>query len=523
MTFRIENRLLLALSLLYVVLPLGVFLVGWCRWYIYIPLLVVCLFVGKRLFNVYSSSENGAICLNGYAFIVVLSFFLLMAYYLGWGRFTEQMNDYGKHNAVLNDLILRPWPVIYTNVHGEHSMLTYYLGHYMIPACVGKVFGSYRVGEIAFAFWSLVGLVLAYLNLVRHLKCGNSFFKALGLSVVLFFFSCPLSLASPIIPRLYEGVYVSSEWFWWSEGLKLQYSSNWCLLQWVAPQVLAAWVVIPIFLRHFQRVDLYVPLLLPLLFTSAFAFLGLLPFAIVGAVLTLAKYKRIVPWLRRVFSIENVLFTFTVGFVLFLYFIANIKAPKPAEVSFRFLDYSDLKMLYVLFVCTMILPYFVSLFLSQRKNTWYWLSLLILLVLPLVTMGLMNDLMMRASIPALFILMIMVLDYMFDFEWKKHNVVGRFNYVFMICLVVFSARFPLKFLLDQIQGDDICALAPDKSYVTMEQFTDRKDASIRVDRKYNYFTYDLDSSMFYRFIAERRSNVVPLNLIPVPPPDQIKQ
>lgn len=523
MTFRITNRWLLALSILYIALPLVVFLVGWCQWYIFIPLLLVCLFTGKRMFKAFSSSECDAVYLNGYAFVVVLAFFLLMAYYLGWGRFTEQMNDYGKHNAVLNDLILRPWPVIYTNIHGEHSMLTYYLGHYMVPACVGKIFGSYRVGEIAFALWSFVGLVLAYLNLIAYCKCGSSVLKTFLLSFFLIFFSCPLSLASPIIPRLYEGIYVVGEWFWWSEGMKLQYSSNWCLLQWVAPQVIAAWVVIPIFLRHFRRVELYVPLLLPLLFTSAFAFLGMLPFAIVGAFLTLAKGRKIVPWLRNVFSIENLSYAFTVGVVVFLYFIANSNAPKPIEVSFRFLDYSDCKMLYALFVCTMVLPYFMALFVSQRRNPWYWLSFLILLVLPLVTMGLMNDLMMRASIPALFVLMIMVVDYIFGIEWKKCNAFSRSMYVVLICLVVFSARFPLKFLLSQIHGDNICALAPDKSYVTMEQFTDRMDASIRVDRKYNYFTYDLESSIFYNYIAERRCTVVSLDLVPVTPPDQIKQ
>lgn len=447
------SKKLLVLTLCYLTLPVLVFLLGWCQWYISVPCSFVCLCVGWRMYGEYSSSDSLKVKVDGRLLIFVLLFFLIMAYYLGWGRFTEQMNDYGKHNAILNDLIVRPWPVVYTNAQGEHSMLTYYMGHYLIPACIGKLFSSYRVGEITFALWSFFGLVLAFLNLVEYLRCEKKI-KVILVALTLVFFSCPLSVAIPVLSRIYSEFYGAGEWFWWSTDMKLQYASNWCSLQWVAPQTIAVWVVIPLFMRHITKLQFYVPLLLPLLFTSAFAFIGLLPFAIVGALYVLFHDRQIVPWLRKIFSLSNVSYTITIGVVLILYFISNIIVPKPAEVSFRVLDYTNCKMLYVLFIGIMVLPYFIAIYESQGRRVYYWLTLLLLLAFPLFSMGLMNDLMMRASIPALYILMMMVLQHLLNYKWHDHHVFSRIVYVSLVCLLLFSARYPLRFLSEQIYGED---------------------------------------------------------------------
>lgn len=54
------------------------------------------------------------------------------------GGLSPQSADWSKHNAVLRDLIEKEWPVLYHN-EDESSLLTYYLGQYLVPALSGKV------------------------------------------------------------------------------------------------------------------------------------------------------------------------------------------------------------------------------------------------------------------------------------------------------------------------------------------------------------------------------------------------
>ena len=60
---------------------------------------------------------------------------------MGFGGFAPQKSDWGKHNAILNDLVTRSWPVYYKN-DNEISMLVYYLAQYLVPALAGKIFNS---------------------------------------------------------------------------------------------------------------------------------------------------------------------------------------------------------------------------------------------------------------------------------------------------------------------------------------------------------------------------------------------
>ena len=135
----IKHSTLNTLSLFYIYLPILIFLFGWCKWYVAIPCTAVSVYVLYGMLKAYNV-DSGSVRINKYALAFSILFMLVAAYYLGWGRFTTQMNDYGKHNGVLNDLILRSWPVVYKEADGHLCMLTYYLGQYLVPAFMGKLF-----------------------------------------------------------------------------------------------------------------------------------------------------------------------------------------------------------------------------------------------------------------------------------------------------------------------------------------------------------------------------------------------
>ncbi len=515
----IKRSVLNILTLAYIYLPILIFLFGWCRWYVAIPCAVVTVGVLYGMLRNYNR-EAGSLQLNRGVVIMAMLFMLLIAYYLGWGRFTMQMNDYGKHNGVLNDLVLRSWPVVYADADGSYCMLTYYLGHYLVPAFLGKLFSSYRLAELVLAVWTFLGLVLVYFHLLLSLK-GVGKWRPLVIVLALIFFSPPLAVAKSIIFRVYGGLDFAGEWFWYSDSLKLQYSSNWGLLQWVSPQVIVPWLVTLMFINQVKRVEYYVPLLLPVLFYGAFPFLGLLPYALAAAVYYYFKVENRWAYIKRIFSAPNLLITFTLGIVLIFYLWGNVVEPKPHEVAFRWIDYSEEPILLPFFWVVMVLLYLIPIFPENRRNPWYYVTGCCLLLYPLFSMGLMNDLTMRCSIPALFILMFLILQFLLGVQWRT-NSLARNRVIFLIAVLLFSTKWPLRFIQDQVKTDDITALAEDKSYVTMEQFTDRSDLSVRVDRRYNYFTHDMEHSPFCRYLAREPHYDTQLRLVPVLPIDQRK-
>ena len=120
---------------------------------------------------------------------LALLYFICIGYFAGYGRFVDQAADWDKHNAVLSDLVSRPWPVYYGN-GGEHSMLTYYIAQYIVPGVIGKAFDSFRAAELSLYAWNVAGIFLVFLHLVSFLK-AKRLVSQLACAAAVPFFSLP--------------------------------------------------------------------------------------------------------------------------------------------------------------------------------------------------------------------------------------------------------------------------------------------------------------------------------------------
>ena len=143
--FTINKRVLLVLSICYLYIPIIIFLVGFTRPVICLTVLILTGIAAYRFANYLRKGdfENKTLQIKWSVFIGAMVFFLIIGYYAGLGRWTDQPYDWYKHNAILQDLIDHKWPVYYSN-SGERSMLTYYIGHYLVSALFGKITGSFR-------------------------------------------------------------------------------------------------------------------------------------------------------------------------------------------------------------------------------------------------------------------------------------------------------------------------------------------------------------------------------------------
>lgn len=491
-SFRLPANIITAAMLIYIYVGILFFILAWCEWYISIISTIVLIYVVYMMYRNFCSSDALEISFSTILSIAIMG---VVLYAIGWGRFTPQPIDWRKHNAIINDLVSHDMPVIYETEDGVTAMLTYYLAQYMFPSVIGKLFGSYRIAEVANALWAYSGLILVYLNVLKIVKSRTAVSNLITVFFLLFM-SYPTEFGRQILSLFVDGNPASEEWFYWSENIKLQYSSNIVLLAWVFPQIVVNWMVMSMFVDNYKKINFYVPLILPALLYGSFSFIGLLPYAFVWVVyqLIVSSSKRLL--MKDIFSTYNILTALFLGTIIITYLLGNIMTEKPAMLSFGVIDYSNRYIVYIIFVCSIVLPYLFLLFKKGRVNWLYLTTLVSLMIYPFFTMGLYNDFTMRTSIPSLFVLMLMLLIMIQDFKFCYVRS------VLIVLILLYSSKDSVLKIASTLKNDNFFELAEDESYGTMSKFIGKDYNDVQADLIYNYYTYDLDQSFFYKYMAK---------------------
>lgn len=510
----VKKKHLLNASMAYIYIPIIIFLFGWTK----LPIAIICAAAavyGIRCllkdYNSQGSSKGQELRISPWILGTSVLLLLAVGYYAGWGRFVSQAGDWFKHNAVLSDLLNRSWPVYYTNEFWEgieeRSMLTYYIAQYLVPAVFGKIFYSFRVAEVVNYVWAEIGLVLVFLNMIRILQVKTTRMQLLTL-FLLCFFSGPLLLGQKLLELVYplENSMASSyHWLSFQNGILLQYSSNYTMLRWVFPQAIVIWLIVLLFIEHKEKIEDYVALMLPALLFGTFSFVGLLPAAFAMALFMLIREKSIKNWIKQIFSIPNIAVASTLGTVLILYFYGNITGEKPDSLRFSTIDYSNGGVWkYIIFISTMILIYAICLFIHNRRKPLFYIVVGELAILPLFKMGLYNDFVMRCSIPCLFIMLIIIVDYLNNMAVIGFNGMNAVYKLCTICLIVtvlIGVIYPFREFTDSVIGDNILELGEKQEAASLEIYASRYAAGIPDDYKYNYYSYDIDENIFCKYIA----------------------
>ena len=362
------------------------------------------------------------------AFVMLLAWCVLS----GLGGFTRQSLDWEKHNFILRLLTENSWPVV-TELNGERGMLVYYVAGYLVPAVIGRLFGSFRAAELAMLGWSFLGLVLVLLVLCRALRLRRCRDVVL-LSLSMMLFSTFLTPVAGIYANLVPGDSGTGEqWYWLSTTYPVQFSSNMMLLRWVSPQAVSGWLLTAALLTERKKIENWGLLLIPAVLYSTFVFVGLgmlmLSFVIGDAVFLRREGKagagETLPaggtsLLKRILDVRNLCAILPL-LVLVLFILSSMLQPKPgySGMAFSLMHYRGKGI--IAFFCLNLTWGMWALLLAKResRNPELWSSAAVLLVLSLLRMGDWNDLCMRASIPALFVFCVLLARQLADVEAGK--------------------------------------------------------------------------------------------------------
>jgi hypothetical protein len=355
---------------------------------------------------------------------VALGVALAWVCFSGAGGCGEQRGDYYKHNAVLKDLVLSGWPVRYRVgtqpaggpgvpeglPPGSTACLSYNVAYYLPAAALGKLAG-WRAAHAGMFVWTLLGTVLSLLWFARNLPSWRA--AALLCFPLLSGMDC---LGETLVyGKLFDATVTHKEW-WADFG---EYSSNTTLLFWTPQHALPGWILAGMLLHGAsgggRRGH---PLFLLGLSTlwSPLVLIGLAPFAALA--LAGGRWRRARSFPDAVAAPALLLCvglfyagrgTIPHGFVWQLADLVHL-----AELIYHVPVAYHLWPRYLLF-CLLEFGLYAALILAGargrfgRQSVWLWAALAVLCLLPLYKVGYLHDLMMRGSIPALFLLWVFLM------------------------------------------------------------------------------------------------------------------
>ena len=305
------------MSFLYLTLPVLIFFASWIRPLISIPFIILSVIIA--CFNWRNIKGNQEIPVKNLIISALVA--LAWCYLAGLGGFYYQSDDYHFRNAVLRDLITHEWPVYYPAFDGA---LVYYIGHWMVPALIGKaalLWGfsdsfAWHTAAVVLYLWTAIGifLIFSYLYLFLAPKTLKAHIGIFGLCL---FFSGMDAIGTFLYGTFSEHIE------WWA--VLFQYSSFTTCLFWVFNQTVAPWLIIMMVITQ-KRIQDWAVLGVFCFFYAPLPAIGLLPFLILWSGRKMLRYWRmhhLSAFIQKAFSIQNLIATFVCFPLFYLYLSIN--------------------------------------------------------------------------------------------------------------------------------------------------------------------------------------------------------
>lgn len=388
-------------ALVYLVLPLAIFLVGWLEWWVGVPLAVCLAYCLRPLLALRSRRAVGG------PPITVLQIAVAVAVGGGWallggaGHVFFANADWHIRDAVLHDLVTSAWPVGYGPLDGLESLLRAPVAFYLPAALVGKVLGL-GAAHVALGVWTATGAALFLLQVLTLVPARPAVVLTVVAVVVLF---SGLDIVGCLLndgPRFRQDWNITTHLEWWAG--KFQYSSMTTQLFWVPNHALGGWLSIGLLSRRRRCTELNE--LLPIMVVavalwSPLTALGVVPFVLLrvaGDSLAVRSLRLLHP---RVWAPAGI-----IGLVVCAYLVLDAGRMQEG-VAVRGEDgQTILDLLQQVQFFLLEVGFIGGAILAIRRSAELALALTILALLPLAHFGPSNDLVMRASIPSLAVLVI---------------------------------------------------------------------------------------------------------------------
>ena len=398
------------LSILYLLIPVLIFVLGWLKPVIAIPTAI--LLVGTWLAFVKNMTTKPMPQLQWKKTLPAVALVVVWVLWAGTGGVIWQNPwDHKFRNAIFMDLVNRSWPVMQ-----DGNALCYYIGFWMPASLVGKVLGM-EAGYIFQILWAGTGVMLTVFLLWKYLGVQKIRTVLLllfysGLDVLLFLAISVLKKrgASEILQLLYHGTHIELLTTYFCS------SSNTTLLFWLYNQIVPFWVGFMLILNQRKNKGIFFVYAL-MIFFCPFPCVALIPavlYMFVKEQILCNQKPTLCNALKTLLSWENIaLIPYLL--ILVLYYGSNVAVNKMGIVPLNIRTVA-------LFLAAFVAEYgiYLCFIFPKNKNDHLLRIMLITTVLcSFVVMGNSYDFAWRTCIPLAFYVMLLIAKMINCFSWKK--------------------------------------------------------------------------------------------------------
>ena len=390
------------LAILYLMLPVCIWLAGWFEWWLGLPAVAL---LGAGLWSALAGSLRGSRPRPAVFACALLALGWVMLTAAG-GVFDSGNGDWHAHRATLLDLGRQPWPVFLPDVVSDYMpsesnpvarpLLRYYLGWYMVPGLAARVGGPAALNW-AVPLWTWLGVALVLLLFVRRFRGRGALWTA---ATIFVFFSGMDFLRGNwgcFFDETIRCIHIEWDRLWWTPT---QLSSHMTGLMWVPQHFIPAGLY-TLLLLHLRRRPRFLAVSGVVLaasgFWSPFVAIGLLP--LVAILLWENGPRSFLRW-------PNLCLAGPLAALVALYLMSG-SLDYPSGWMWQQYD----AVLLALKIPAVYLTEFGALALlllvlrpELRREPFFVAGVATLLLLPWVFFGRYNNLLMRGGMPALLVL-----------------------------------------------------------------------------------------------------------------------
>ncbi|MBR4145097.1 MAG: hypothetical protein IKU06_06525 [Lachnospiraceae bacterium] len=448
-------------------LPFLVFLIGWLKWYwsiVCVAALGVCLYFAIIRDDPEYYFEEHTIEVSWPVLFAIMAIALIWVWQSGIGGFWTQSTDFRYRNAIYRDIVVRDWPVIYP---ATGHALVYYIGYWLFPAVFGKLVllagaeenTAFAVANTALFIWTFFIVMIVFFLILYTLKLSDRKKQLLMIGLFIFF------SGADIIGNVgYTWKSINYHFEWWATDY--QFSSFTTCLFWVFNQALPAWACFMCIMNE-KSIRNYVFLGMMCLFCAPLPFVGLFVFCVYFAIKKLREHIKqgeTKEYIKSIFSVSNILGVLVVFPVIGTYLLSSVaiqgaKALRVNDAAIVMEDsgagtenapFSDNPIInYISFVCIEFALYMIFMAWKYKKSAVYYVTFASLLIIPLLKIGGKNDFSMRASIPALIMVFLLVAKFLMDEKkvLKEKGSVKKMTYIMLVVFLILGTLTPaMEFL-----------------------------------------------------------------------------
>ncbi|MDE7179350.1 MAG: hypothetical protein K2O59_16230 [Lachnospiraceae bacterium] len=499
---RIPFKYVILIAMLYLIIPICIFFIGWTKLYIGLPLAIFLFFALFRFYvSTYKESVD-QISVPGMHLIFIALFFALWVWSTGIGNFFVSAYDHPWRTAMFRDLINYDWPVIYPETG---NAFVYYLCYWMVPALFGKLFG-WVAGNAVLLLWTYIGVLIVFFILLHICSASNS--KTMWTVALMLFSWSGLNIIASIVAQilnlnLYEfelGNFISwCDKMYNGYSFNFYYRTNQDALMEIYNQATPLWIATLIALDNRKRIGNYAFIGMCLIPFAPIPFMGLFILFItffIHEIIDKREFKRV---FKSAFSMQNIIAILAIAPIFLLFYTCNstTQGGEGGGLMLLPLELFDRQRIFMLVAFWLFQFGIVAalIYSEYRKKYLYYVVVIWLMLCPLIEFGKRGgrDFCMNASLPALFLLMSMTIKYI------NKNIVGKIlttRNAILICVLLLSSMSAIGGValeLDQIGNIGKFPIVDDRVYTLSDKEADKYE---------NFLVSEWGQSVFYQYIAK---------------------